>query len=149
MFRVVVAEFCQRKEASPVGLLVVAVHSQVLLQHRVEPLRLAICLRVERGRPIGSNATELQETAPEVGREDRITIAHQGFRQAVNPNDVVKEQGRHVRCRHGFGCRDEHRSLRQAVDHHQNGIVVVAGRQVRDPIEGHTAPGVGRNREGG
>ena len=33
MFGVVVAEFCQGKEAGLVGLLVVAVHSQVLLQH--------------------------------------------------------------------------------------------------------------------
>ena len=71
MFRVVVAEFCQGKEVGPVGLLVVAIQSQVLLQHRVEPLRLAIRLRVERGRPIGPNATELQETMLEVGREDR------------------------------------------------------------------------------
>ena len=48
MFGVVVTEFCQRKETGPVGLLVVAVHSQVLLQHRIQPLRLAIRLRVER-----------------------------------------------------------------------------------------------------
>ena len=104
---------------------------------------------MESGRPIGSNATELQETTPEVGREDGIAIGHQGFRQAVNPNDVLKEQGRHVRCRHGFRRRNEERLLRQAVDHDQDGIVVVAGRQVCDPIEGHTAPGVGRNRKGG
>ena len=60
MLGVVVAKFCQGKEAGQVGLLVVALHSQVLLQHRVEPFRLAIRLRVERGRPICSNGTELQ-----------------------------------------------------------------------------------------
>ena len=84
-----------------------------------------------------------------MGREDGVAIAHQGFRQAVNPNDVLKEQGRHVTGHHGFRRRNEERLLRHAVDHHQDGIVVVVGRQVRDPIEGHTAPGVGRNRKGG
>ena len=84
-----------------------------------------------------------------MGREDRIAIADQCFRQVVNPDVVLQEQGRHVRCRHGFGCRNEERLLRQAVDHHQDGIVIVAGRQVCDPIEGHTAPWVGRDRKGG
>ena len=47
MFRVFVAELGHGKEAGLVGLLVVAVHPQVLLQHRIQPLRLAIRPRVE------------------------------------------------------------------------------------------------------
>ena len=66
MFGVVIAKFCQREEAGPVGLLVVAVHSQVLLQYRIETLRLPIRLRVEGGRPTGPNATELHMTLPKV-----------------------------------------------------------------------------------
>ena len=44
MLRVVVGEFCQREEAGPVGRLIVAVHAEVLLQHRIQPLRLPIRL---------------------------------------------------------------------------------------------------------
>ena len=60
MLRVVVGEFCEREEAGPVGLLVVAKHAQVLLQHRIEPLRLPIRVRVERRRPVGLNPIEIQ-----------------------------------------------------------------------------------------
>ena len=76
MFRVVSTEFCQGKDAGLIGLLVVAVHSQVLFQHRIKTLCLPIRLRVERGGPIGPNPTELQEPPPEVGREDKISITY-------------------------------------------------------------------------
>ena len=66
IFGVVIAEFGQREEAGPAGLLVVAVHSEVLLQHRIETLRLPIRLRGEGGGPIGPNATDLLETPPQV-----------------------------------------------------------------------------------
>ena len=33
-----------QEEAGPVGLLVVAIHAKILLQHRIQPLRLAIRL---------------------------------------------------------------------------------------------------------
>ena len=61
MLGIVVREFCLGEEAGPVGLLVVAEHAKVLLQHRVQPLRLPIRLRVERRRPVGLNPTELKE----------------------------------------------------------------------------------------
>ena len=34
----------------------------------------------------------------------------------MNPDDVVDEQRRHVRCWHRFRCRDEDGLFRQAVD---------------------------------
>ena len=36
-----------------------------------------------------------------------------------------------------------------AVDHHQDCIVIVARRHVRDPVQGHTAPGPVRDRKRG
>ena len=149
MLRVIVGEFCQREEAGPVGLLVVAVHSQVLLQHRVQPLRLPIRLRVESRRPVGPNPTQLQETPPEVRGKHRIPVAHQGFGQAVNPDHVLQEQGRHVGGSHGFGGRNEDCLLRQAVDDHQHRVVVEARRQVRNPVQRHAEPGPDGDREGG
>ena len=49
---IVVAEFRQGKEAGSVGLRVFVVYSQ----DPVEALRLAICLGMEGGRPVGMDA---------------------------------------------------------------------------------------------
>ena len=53
-------------------LLIVVVNSQILLQDRIEALRLAVRLGMESGRPVGVDAQEFQESAPKVRREDRI-----------------------------------------------------------------------------
>lgn len=63
---IVVAEFRQGKEAGPVGLLIVAVDAEVLLQDRIEPLRLAIRLGMEGGGAVGVDSQKFQEPAPEV-----------------------------------------------------------------------------------
>ena len=39
--------------------------------------------------------------------------------------------------------------LSEAVDDHEDSIVVVAGRQISDPIQGHGALGLGRDRKRG
>ena len=49
MFGVVVAELGQWEEAGPVGLLKVAVDPKILLQDRIEALRLAVRLWMECG----------------------------------------------------------------------------------------------------
>ena len=76
MARVVVGEFCQREEAGLVGLLVVSIDPQVMLQHRIQPLRLPVRLGVESRRAVGRNATQLQQPPPKVGGEHRVPIAH-------------------------------------------------------------------------
>ena len=53
MLGVVVAKFRQGQNVSLVGLLVVAVDSEVLLQHRIHPLRLPIRLGMEGRCPVG------------------------------------------------------------------------------------------------
>ena len=55
---------------------------------------------------------------PEVGREYRISIAHQGFRRAVIPYHVLQEERCHVSGRYGIGSGNEERLSRQAVDDH-------------------------------
>ena len=59
------------------GLLVICVDPQVLLQHRIHPLRLAIRLGVEGRRAVGLDATQLQKPSPKVGCEHRIPIANE------------------------------------------------------------------------
>ena len=77
MLGVVVAEFCHGKQVGPVGLLVIAVHAQVLFQHRIHPLRLAIRL--------------LERPSLEVGGKNGVPIIDEGFRQAVNPDHLLQE----------------------------------------------------------
>ena len=84
-----------------------------------------------------------------MGGEHWFAVTDQGLGQAVNPDHVLHEQGRHIGSSHGFGSRDEDCLLRQAVYHHQNRVVIVAGRQVGDPVQRHREPGPGRDREGG
>ena len=74
MARVVVGKFCEREEAGPVGLLVVSIDSQVLLQHRIQPLRLPVRLGMESRRAVGLKSTQLQQPSPEMGCEHWIAI---------------------------------------------------------------------------
>ena len=47
VFRIIVVKLGQWEEAGPVGLLIVAVDSKILLEDRIEALRLAVRLGVK------------------------------------------------------------------------------------------------------
>ena len=47
VFGITIAELNQWEEAGPVGLLIVSVNSKILLQDRIEALRLAVRPRVK------------------------------------------------------------------------------------------------------
>ena len=47
VFRIIVAELGKWEEAGPVGLLIITVDSKILLQDKIEALRLAIRLRMK------------------------------------------------------------------------------------------------------
>ena len=66
MLRIFVAEFRQGTEAGRVGLLIVAVDAEVLLEDKIEPLRLAIRLGMEGGGAVGVDSQKFQESALEV-----------------------------------------------------------------------------------
>ena len=149
MLGVVVAEFCQWEEASPVGLLVVCIDAEVLFRHGVQPLRLPVRLGMKRRGAVGPDTTQLQQPPPEMGGEHRIAIAYQSVRKTVSSNHMLEEKGRHVRGCPRFCCRDEVGRLSEAVHDHEDSIVVVAGRQICDPVEGHAAPGSRRDRKRG
>ena len=66
----------------------------------------------------------------------------------MNPDDVLDGERRNVLRRHGFSGGNEVRHLGEAIDDHENRVVVVTRRQVCYPIEGCSAPGSDRDREG-
>ena len=80
------------------------------------------------------DAKKFQQPPPKMRSEDRIAIADEGLREAVNPDDVVDEHRRHVRCWHRFGCGDENGLFRQAVDHNEDGVMVLGRGEVRDLV---------------
>ena len=149
MLGVVVAEFCQWEEARPVGLLVVCIDAEVLFQHGVQLLRLPVRLRMKRRGAVGPNTAQLQQPPPEVGGEHRIAIAHQGVRKTVSSNHMLEDKGSDVRTCYRFCCRNEVCRLSETVHDHEDSIVVVAGRQVCDPVKGHAAPRPRRDRKRG
>ena len=69
-----------------------------------------------------------------MGGEDRVSVADQGVGQAMNPDDVLDEERRDVVRRHGCGGGNEVRHLGEAIDDHENRVVVVTRRQVSYPI---------------
>ena len=58
------------------------------------------------------------ESSPEVGGEDRVSIADHNFGQAMKPDDVLDEKRRDVLRRHGFRGGNEVRHLGEAIDDH-------------------------------
>ena len=80
MLGIVVRKFCQGKEIGPICLLIVAINAQGLFEDRIQALRLAVRLWMECCGPVRSDAQEFDETSPEVGSEDRISVADEGFR---------------------------------------------------------------------
>ena len=67
--------------------------------------------------------------------EHWVAVVNLGFGQAVNPDYVLNEQGRHVRGSYVFYYRNEQCSLCQAVHHHQHRVMIVARRKVGDLVE--------------
>ena len=149
MLGIVIAEFCHVQEAGPVRLLVVAIDPKVLFEYRIQPLRLAICLGMEGCRAVGLDAEEFDEPPPEMGCEDRIAVTDEGIWQTMNPYNFAKEQGRHVRRRHRFCRWNKNSHFCETIHDDKNSVMVVAGRKIRDPVEGDTGPGPRRNWERG
>ena len=66
----------------------------------------------------------------------------------MNPDHMLDKERRDIWRRHGFGGRNEVCVFGEAIDDHEDCVVVVAWRQVRDPVRGHVAPKFIRDREG-
>ena len=60
-------------------------------QHLVDDLRLPVRLAVEGGAEAKLYVGYLEQIAPHVAGEDRVAIADHGPREAMEPNDAVKE----------------------------------------------------------
>ena len=111
-------------------------------------LKVMDCWRlVLGGGAVGTDAQEVQQTPPKMRSENWITIADQGVWQAVGPDHMLKKKSCHVRRRHRFCRSNEVCLFCESVDHHKDNIMIVTGRQIRDPVEGHAAPRPGRDRK--
>ena len=115
---VVVSELRQRQKLGPIGLLVICVDSQILLENRIQALRLPVRLRVKSRGAVGPYTEQLQQPAPKVAGEEGIAVADEAAGQPMQAHDLLHEQRCDLRSRHGLGGRNEVGLLRQPVDDH-------------------------------
>jgi hypothetical protein len=87
--------------------------------HLGDHLRLAIRLWVEDSTHAQGDASHLEEVVPHMAGEHRVSVADDGRRKPVQPDDAIEEgtgdRGRGV----GVAKRDEMRVLGEAVDHRE------------------------------
>ena len=83
---------------------------------------------MERGRPVGVDTQKVEKPLPKLGCGDWVAVADGACWKAVNPDDVLEEQRRHVRCTHGFRSRNEVGLLGQAVDDDEDSVMAIRGR---------------------
>jgi hypothetical protein len=125
---VVGREFGKMQLFSPIILVIVDVHPEVLLHYRVDSLCLTVCLRVE-GRGKSSIDSEAgAEASPEVGCELRSSVRYNGQWQPMQPEYMLQEE---VGESLGIDCRmawNQMAGLGQAVHHYPNGIVLLVGQ---------------------
>lgn len=69
MAGVVTGKLSQWQKVHPIFLMVAQEAPEILLQDLINPLRLAICLRVVCGREAPLNTQSFEEGRPEPGRE--------------------------------------------------------------------------------
>ena len=131
---VVVCEFGDREEGDPVVLLVVAVDAEILFDDLVHAFGLAVSLRVERGGQTRLGTEEFREGCPELRGEDRSTIGHEGFWEAVESDDVVHKQASEFRGGRGLVARDEVSHLGEAIHKNEESIVTFREGEIYDKV---------------
>jgi hypothetical protein len=116
--------------------------------HLVDHLRLAIRLLVEGSTHAQGDASHLEEVAPHMASEHRVSVTDDGRRKPVQPDNAIEEGtddgGRSV----GVAKGDEMRVHGEAVDHREyDGFPANLG-QTLDEVHGDIRPHLGRNVEG-
>jgi hypothetical protein len=81
---IVICEFCEGEQLGPVGLLVVAVHVQILLQCLIDTLGLSVSFWVITGRKAQLHVKSHAKRAGEMGDEFRAVVTSNMTRNAVD-----------------------------------------------------------------
>ena len=77
------SELSERQKVCPIVLLVVAVHTEILLDGLVHTFRLTISLGVERGREAALQIHHGGKRFPKTRGEDRTAVGNQALGDAV------------------------------------------------------------------
>lgn len=94
--------------------------AQIHSNHLVDHLRLTVCLRMERCAHAQGDARHLEEVMPHMAGADRIPVADDRRREAVEPYNAVEERPGDRDGGVGVAERDEVGVLGEAIDHRQD-----------------------------
>ena len=72
-------------------MLVIAIDMKILLEDLIHAFRLAIYLKVKCCGETAVNSKKFGKGFPEVKGKDGTTVRNKGFREAMEPDDVIQE----------------------------------------------------------
>ena len=113
---VIVCEFCEWKEVSPVVLLIVAINSEVLLQCLVRAFCLSISFGVMSGREMKLHVQGFSQGSEEVRNELGTTIGSDVGRYSMLGKHVKDEELGELSGGDGVVRRNKYRLFRKTVD---------------------------------
>ena len=119
---------------------------QIHDNNAVGDLRLAVRLRMEGRAAQELDASQLKQFLPKVFGEDRVTIAHDGARKAMEPDDIVKERPGHGLRGVGMAQGHEVSHLGEPIDDGQNDRLVTHPRKALHEVHGYVTPDMTRHR---
>lgn len=128
-------------------MLIIAIDTKILLEDLIRAFRLAICLRVKRCGETAVNSKKFGKGFPEVRGEDGTTVRNKGFREAVEPDDVIQEHSSEGRSISKFGTRNKVNHFCKAVDKNEDSVKAMGVWEINDKIDRKRFPWARRDWE--
>lgn len=131
---VVVSEFGERQERSPVVLKMTGVLAKVLLENLIGSFGLAIRLRMKGCREHRFDLSKAKDFFPELRGECRSSVGDDIVREAMEADNLTDELTGKIDGSVGCLGRNEMSHFRKSVDDHQDGVVTLGVGELRDMI---------------
>jgi hypothetical protein len=112
----------------------------------VGDLRLAIRLWMEGRAAHELDAGQLEQFLPEVAGEDRVTIAHNGARKAMELDDIVEECSSHGLRGAGMAQGHEVSHHGELIDDGQDDVLATDPQKTLHEVHGYVTPDMARHQ---
>ena len=129
------------------GLLVVTISPEVLLQSLIDSFGLAVAFRMISGSKVETHVEGLPEGAKEMGNEFRTSIGGDVRRNSVLGEHMEYEEFSKLRRVDGVMSGDEDGLLGETINDDENGGEAGGGWELFDEVHGDGRPGLVGDRE--
>ena len=136
------------KMLAPGGGVLGAVAPEGIFQGLVGPLSLAVGLGVVARGETGLGPYPVTESLPRLGDELRASVRNDVQRDAVEADDMQRQEICHLGSGGEFGERDVMDCLRKAVDDRQDRVVSLGGWKAGHEVHRDVGPGTTGDRKG-